>query len=97
MSKRTAHLQQDWHPADVKAAIAKKGTTIAELARQHGYSSATSFYNALKMPYPKIERIIAAFLELRPEDIWPSRYEKPEIDFKTNVVHPHPRRKVHAA
>lgn len=83
MSKQAAHSKQDWHPADIRAAIAKKGTTMAELARHHGYTSATSFYNAMKISYPKIERIIADFLEERPEDIWPSRYEKKKVVFKT--------------
>lgn len=91
MSTKSTRNIGDWHPADVKAAIAKKGTTLAELSRQHGYSRPTSFYNALKVPYPKVERIIAAFLELKPEQIWPSRYIKPEIDFKTNISHPHSR------
>ncbi|MBU2967090.1 helix-turn-helix transcriptional regulator [Amphritea sp. 2_MG-2023] len=92
MSNNATHLKQDWHPADIKAAIEKKGTTLAELARQHGYNRPTSFYNALKIRYPKVERIIAAFLEVEPEEIWPSRYEKKQIDFKTNLTHPHSRR-----
>ena len=83
MSKQTAH-SNDWHPADIRAAISKKGTNMAELARHHGYSSATPFYNALKISYPKIERIIADFLDTTPEEIWPSRYEKPHVDFKTH-------------
>lgn len=92
MSKQVAHSKQDWHPADIKAAIAKKGTTMAELARHHGYTSATSFYNAMKIPYPKIERIIADFLGERPEDIWPTRYEKKKSPFKTPPV-----KRTHAA
>ncbi len=83
---KAAHKKQDWHPADIRAAIAKKGTTMAELARHHGYASATPFSNAMKMSYPKIERIIADFLGERPEDIWPSRYEKKKVDFRTPPV-----------
>lgn len=86
MSKHVAHAKHDWHPADIKAAIQKRGTTMAELARHHGYSRATSFYNALKIHYPKVERIIADFLDMRPEEIWPSRYEKKKVDFKVPPV-----------
>ncbi len=84
MSKQTAR-SGDWHTEDIKAAIRKKGTTLAELARHHGYSNPGPFYNALKVPYPKVERIIARFLDLEPASIWPSRYEKPTVDFKTSA------------
>ena len=76
--------QEDWHPADIKAAIQKKGTTIAELARNHGYDNATAFYRALTMRYPKVQKIIAKFLDTTPEEIWPSLYIKPKVDFKTS-------------
>lgn len=91
MSKRAAHLKHDWHPADIRAAIVKRGANIAELARHHGYTSATPFYNAMKISYPKIERIIADFLDTRPEEIWPSRYEEKKVDFKTPAHHSHSR------
>jgi len=86
MSKHVAHKKEDWHPADIKAAIAKRGATFADLARHHGYSSTSAFSNTMKIHYPKIERIIADFLDMRPEDIWPSRYEEKKIDFKTPPV-----------
>ena len=83
MSRTKDRSNSDMHPADIRAAIAKKGTTLAELSRHHGYVSATPFYNALRMPYPKIERIIADFLDTTPDTLWPTRYQKPVIDFKT--------------
>lgn len=87
MSKQLAHSKRDWHPADIKAAIAKKGATMADLARHHGYTTATSFYNAMRIPYPKVERIIADFLDMRPEDIWPSRYAEKKLVFNTPPAH----------
>ncbi|WP_420555218.1 helix-turn-helix domain-containing protein [Neptuniibacter marinus] len=74
MSNKKTHLNQDWHRQDILAAIRKRGISVAELARQSGYSNPTTFYNVFKAPYPKVERIVAAFLETEPEKIWPSRY-----------------------
>lgn len=82
MSKTASH-PHDWHRQDVMAAIRKKGTTLAELGRHHGYDSPAALYNVFKMPYPKVERIIATFLELEPQQIWPSRYHKQQVDFKS--------------
>jgi len=63
----------DWHPADILAALKKKGITLAELSRQSGYASST-LANTLVRPWTKGEQIIAAYLNLPPETIWPLRY-----------------------
>lgn len=65
----------DWHKADIIAAIHKKGYSLAELSRLSGLSSST-LANALTRPWPKGERIIAEFLGVTPMAIWPSRYTK---------------------
>jgi Ner family transcriptional regulator len=64
----------DWHPADVLAALKKRGKTLSGLSRSHGYH-ATAAGKALKRPWPALEALIAAELDLRPEDIWPARYD----------------------
>ena len=69
----------DWHPADIIAALKKKGTTLASLSRQSGLSSST-LSNALARPWTKGEFIIAQALDVEPYEIWPSRY----IDSITN-------------
>ncbi|MBI0030061.1 helix-turn-helix domain-containing protein [Gilliamella sp. B14384G15] len=69
----------DWHPADIIAALKKKGTTLANLSRQSGLSSST-LSSALARPWTKGEFIIAQALDLEPNEIWPSRY----IDSITN-------------
>lgn len=66
---------KDWHPADVIAALRKAGWSLQQLAFQNGYTARTALANALHRPYPKAERIIAATLELEPQQIWPSRYD----------------------
>lgn len=72
---------EDWHPADIIAAIKKKGTSLSALSRSSGLNSST-LSNALARRWPKGERIIADFLELQPSQIWPSRY----INKKTTKI-----------
>lgn len=66
-------LQSDWHPADIIAALRKKGTTLAATSRAAGLSSST-LSNALSRPWPKGEMLIAEAVGIPPEKIWPSRY-----------------------
>jgi Ner family transcriptional regulator len=63
----------DWHPADVLAALKKRGTTLAGLSVAHGYHP-TAAGKALKRPWPAMEAIIAGQLGVPPAVIWPSRY-----------------------
>jgi Ner family transcriptional regulator len=64
----------DWHPADVLAALKKRGQSLAGLSVAHGYHP-TAAGKALKRPWPAVEAIIAGALGLAPADIWPSRYD----------------------
>lgn len=64
----------DWHPADVLAALKKRGLTLAGLSVAHGYHP-TAAGKALKRPWPTMEAIIAKQLDLPPHAIWPSRYD----------------------
>ncbi|ADP11187.1 MULTISPECIES: helix-turn-helix domain-containing protein [Erwinia] len=75
------HNPQDWHPADIIAALRKKGTTLAAQSRLAGLSSST-LANALCRPWPKGEWIIATALNIHPSKIWPSRY----FDVKTRCL-----------
>ncbi|HAK8073636.1 TPA: transcriptional regulator [Salmonella enterica] len=70
-------MQQDWHPADIIAGLRKRGTSLAAVSRQAGLASYT-LANALIRHWPKGERLIAEALGITPEQIWPSRYRKPE-------------------
>lgn len=63
----------DWHPADVVAAFKKRGTSITRVARELGMND-SYLRQALNKPYPKAERLLANFLKLTPQQIWPSRY-----------------------
>lgn len=70
----------DMHPEDIKAAIRKKGGSLAALARAQEASgkpaiSIQALSQALQARVSaRCECIIADFLEVHPRQIWPSRY-----------------------
>jgi Ner family transcriptional regulator len=64
----------DWHPADVLAALKKRGHSLAGLSVANGYHP-TAAGKALKRSWPAMEAIIAGALGLAPASIWPSRYD----------------------
>ncbi|PWW06036.1 MULTISPECIES: DNA-binding transcriptional regulator SfsB [Mangrovibacter] len=66
----------DWHPADIIAALRKRGTSMAAESRKAGLSSST-LANALARPWPRGEMLIADALDVNPWEIWPSRYYDP--------------------
>jgi Ner family transcriptional regulator len=63
----------DWHPADVLAALKKRGHSLAGLSVAHGYH-ATAAGKALKRSWPALEMMIAEAIGVPPQQIWPSRY-----------------------
>ncbi|HGH5981345.1 TPA: helix-turn-helix domain-containing protein [Kluyvera georgiana] len=65
--------KQDWHPADIIAALHKRGTSMAAVSREAGLASST-LANALSRPWPKGEWLIARALNIHPASIWPTRY-----------------------
>ncbi len=74
MQKKSAtKVPADWHPADIKAELNKKGLTLRALSLANNMHQ-DSLKNTLRMRYPRGERIIAAALGYEPEQIWPSRY-----------------------
>lgn len=78
MRKQTTSLRtkDDWHRADIIAAIRKQGSTLSAVAREHGLASNT-LQNALRVSWPKGERIIADAIGIDAAEIWPSRYSHP--------------------
>ena len=64
----------DWHPADVLAALKKRGHTLAGLSVTNGYHP-TAAGKALKQSWPALERLLADAIGLPPQQIWPSRYD----------------------
>jgi Ner family transcriptional regulator len=66
----------DWTKARIKAAIEDSGVSMAALGRANGYDTPQTFYAVLRLPYPKVQKIIAEHLGVTPQTIWPSRYQK---------------------
>ncbi|RTL53509.1 MAG: transcriptional regulator [Rhodocyclaceae bacterium] len=60
---------------DLLAEIRKRGASLRQLSAAHGYRS-DALRNALTRPWPKAEAIIASFLGMTPQAIWPSRYHQ---------------------
>jgi len=65
---------QDWHPSDVKAALDKAGWSLRQLGFHYGYSGDSSLSEVFRKPWPKVEKIVAAAIGMKPQAIWPSRY-----------------------
>jgi Ner family transcriptional regulator len=65
--------KKDWHPADVIAALHKRGTSMARVSREAGLASST-LANTLKRPWPRGEWLIAIAIGLHPSEVWPTRY-----------------------
>lgn len=70
-TKKTAN---NWHRADIIAALHKAGWSLRQLSIKHGYSQASTLKNALDRPWLKGERIIAATISVPAEEIWPERF-----------------------
>jgi len=65
---------EDWHPADVVAALHKAGWTVTALGKSYGLTSGQTMSKALSQSYPVAEKRIADALGKHPKEIWPSRY-----------------------
>lgn len=63
------------HREDIKAAIRKRGLSLAELSRLFGDSGGEVVRMALRRPWPAVEERIARFLKCSAAEIWPDRYD----------------------
>ncbi|WP_416243435.1 helix-turn-helix domain-containing protein [Azospira sp. APE16] len=70
------NTSQDWHPADIKAALHKAGKTLKSIAADYGLTSSSTLSAALVRSYPVNEKRIAKALGMHPMEIWPSRYNE---------------------
>jgi Ner family transcriptional regulator len=69
---------QDWHPKDILKHLEMKGLTLTKLAKKHGCNPST-FRNVMRIPYLKVEQIIANELGIPANQIWASRYQKRDM------------------
>ena len=71
---KSTSAQENMHPADVIAALHKRGTSLRKIALENGYSH---IQRVLTSPWLAAEQLVAKALDKKPEDIWPSRYLNP--------------------
>ncbi len=68
------NTREGWHPEDIKAAIRKKGFNLRQLALENGlFESAVR--SAVIRPCLPGETVIAAFIGVPAQELWPDRYE----------------------
>jgi Ner family transcriptional regulator len=63
-----------WHRADVMAAVRKRGSNLAKIARGVGLSR-TTMYWAFIRPHPRANRAIADFLGVPLNELWPHWFD----------------------
>lgn len=64
-------LRREW----IKYQLRALGSSLSQVAREEHVSRCATG-KALRWPYPRQERAIAKRLGLRPEQIWPERYDE---------------------
>jgi Ner family transcriptional regulator len=77
MAKKT-NAPKGWSKAYIKYRICDMFGSMTNLAHCYGVHPAV-IRRALRVPYPKAERVIARALGVHPTDIWPSRYDRDEL------------------
>ena len=66
------------HPADIKAAIEKKGKNMTQLSLAWGFGDST-LRNALRQPMPRVEPKLAKYLDIPLHVLFPDRYDHENI------------------
>lgn len=66
---------KDWTRQRIRQELKLRGVTMREVGRRAGYGNIDSSRSVFHQSSPPAERVIAEILNLRPQDIWPSRYD----------------------
>lgn len=72
---RQRRQPQGWHPQDIKSAVWKRGTTMSQLAKDHGLSESACRASLIR-PQPEADRVISKFLDVALHVLWPDRYDE---------------------
>lgn len=62
------------HPADIGAALKKRGTNLTRLALENGFGEST-LRAALKKPHPRAQKLIAEAIGVPVHRIWPQWFD----------------------
>lgn len=71
-TKKTS--REDWHPADIVAALHKRGYTLRDIAREEGLKDSSTLSKAMVQSYPAGERRLAKYAGVQPQEMFPTRY-----------------------
>ena len=71
-TKPTTGALKDWHWKDVLVALNKKGYSLRQIGMAEGYPDGNALGLAARRPFPKAEGIVAKYLGVEPQTIWPS-------------------------
>ena len=66
--------RKDWHPADIVAAIHKRGLTLRDIANHHGMKHSSSLSKAMVQSYPANERRLAEAAGVPVQEMFAARY-----------------------
>lgn len=64
---------EGWHRADIIAAVHKRGTSLRRLAVKVGFAQST-LRSALFKPHPKANSVVAEFIGVPLNELWPAWY-----------------------
>jgi Ner family transcriptional regulator len=67
--------KKGWHPQDIVAAVKKSGSSLQALGRANGFSR-TTFNKATSIRFPRAHQVIAEFLGVPRQIIWPQFYHE---------------------
>lgn len=93
MSKSKIHsASEDWTQNEVLFAVKNRGSNLSKLAEASGYENRRALYVVFyRKNAPTAQKIIADFLGLSPEEIWPSRYQSSVSKCTSPAQRPHVR------
>jgi lambda repressor-like predicted transcriptional regulator len=66
--------REDWHPADIVAALHKRGYTLRDIAREEGLNDSSTLSKAMVQSYPAGERRLAKYAGVAVQEMFPTRY-----------------------
>ena len=75
MARTPKSKPKGWHPADIRAAIVKRGKTLTGLALENGLDS-SACRAALIRPLPNAEKAISRLLGVPLHELWPDRWDE---------------------
>ena len=87
----TETVSGGWHRADILAAVRKRGSNLAEIARNVGLARQTLYW-AFIAPRLRANRAIADFLGVSMHELWPQWFDADDKLISTQAL-PRPKPK----